>query len=118
MWLPEQLQFENIEVFHFTTAEISVIIPICGAGIIIVFTSIFSMSNLIPLPTRLNLVWMLRSFFQSIPLSLEEAALIDGVNQLQAMVRIVVLLAMPGIISSAIFTFVLVWNEYTLALFF
>lgn len=61
---------------------------------------------------------MLRSFFQSIPLSLEEAALIDGVHQLQAMVRIVVPLAMPGIISSAIFTFVLVWNEYTLALFF
>lgn len=63
-------------------------------------------------------MWMLRSFFLSIPKSLEEAAMVDGAGRLQALVRIVMPLAMPGLISCGIFTFVLVWNEYTLALLF
>ncbi len=63
-------------------------------------------------------MWMLRSFFLSIPRSLEEAAMVDGASRGQALVRIVLPLAMPGLISCGIFTFVLVWNEYTLALLF
>jgi len=63
-------------------------------------------------------MWMLRSFFLSIPLSLEEAAMVDGASRLQALLRIVLPLSMPGLISCGIFTFVLVWNEYTLALLF
>ena len=63
-------------------------------------------------------MWMLRSFFLSIPKSLEEAAMVDGASRGQALVRIVMPLAMPGLISCGIFTFVLVWNEYTLALLF
>jgi ABC-type glycerol-3-phosphate transport system permease component len=63
-------------------------------------------------------MWMLRSFFLSIPLSLEEAAMVDGASRLQALIRIVLPLSMPGLISCGIFTFVLVWNEYTLALLF
>jgi multiple sugar transport system permease protein len=63
-------------------------------------------------------MWMLRSFFLSIPTSLEEAAMVDGASRTQALFRIVMPLAMPGMISCGIFTFVLVWNEYTLALLF
>jgi ABC-type glycerol-3-phosphate transport system permease component len=88
------------------------------------------MSYLHLLNTRMSLIlsyvafslpfsmWMLRSFFLSIPLSLEEAAMVDGASRLQALIRIVLPLSMPGLISCAIFTFVLVWNEYTLALLF
>ena len=88
------------------------------------------MSYLHLLNTRISLVlsyvafslpfsmWMLRSFFLSIPLALEEAAMVDGASRLQALVRIVLPLARPGLISCGIFTFVLVWNEYTLALLF
>jgi multiple sugar transport system permease protein len=63
-------------------------------------------------------MWMLRSFFLSIPLALEEAAMVDGASRLGALVRIVLPLSRPGLISCGIFTFVLVWNEYTLALLF
>ena len=63
-------------------------------------------------------MWMLRSFFLSIPKSLEEAAMVDGAGRGQALMKIVIPLAMPGLISCGIFTFVLVWNEYTLALLF
>jgi ABC-type glycerol-3-phosphate transport system permease component len=88
------------------------------------------MSYLHILNTRISLIlsyvafslpfsmWMLRSFFLSIPLSLEEAAMVDGASRLQALIRIVLPLSMPGLISCGIFTFVLVWNEYTLALLF
>jgi len=63
-------------------------------------------------------MWMLRSFFLSIPLSLEEAAMVDGASRQQALIQIVLPLSRPGLISCGIFTFVLVWNEYTLALLF
>lgn len=88
------------------------------------------MSYLQILNTRISLVlsyvafslpfsmWMLRSFFLSIPLSLEEAAMVDGTSRLGALIRIVLPLSKPGLISCGIFTFVLVWNEYTLALLF
>ncbi|HSB04503.1 MAG TPA: carbohydrate ABC transporter permease [Thermodesulfobacteriota bacterium] len=88
------------------------------------------MRHLHLLNTRLSLIlsyvafslpfsmWMLRSFFLSIPLSLEEAAMVDGASRQQALVKIVLPLSRPGLISCGIFTFVLVWNEYTLALLF
>jgi multiple sugar transport system permease protein len=63
-------------------------------------------------------LWILRSFFLSIPKSLEEAAMVDGASRVQALVKIVLPLSMPGLISCGIFAFVLVWNEYTLALLF
>ncbi len=63
-------------------------------------------------------MWMLRSFFLSIPLSLEEAAMVDGASREQALAKIVLPLSKPALISCGIFTFVLVWNEYTLALLF
>ncbi len=63
-------------------------------------------------------MWMLRSFFLSIPLSLEEAAMVDGASRTKALVKIILPLSKPALISCGIFTFVLVWNEYTLALLF
>jgi multiple sugar transport system permease protein len=63
-------------------------------------------------------MWMLRAFFSSVPKSLEEAAMIDGASFLQTLTKIVLPLVKPGLISSGIFIFILVWNEYTLALIF
>jgi ABC-type glycerol-3-phosphate transport system permease component len=62
--------------------------------------------------------WLLTGYFQSIPRELEESALIDGASRLQAMLRIVVPLALPGILSAFIFAFTLSWNEYIYALIF
>src|SRR5881398_4212126 len=57
-------------------------------------------------------LWILRAFFQSIPLELEHAALIDGANRAQAMAYVVMPLALPGIIATAIFTFIVAWNDF------
>ena len=60
-------------------------------------------------------LWLLRSFFQSIPLELEEAALIDGATRPQAVRYVIVPLALPGVIATSIFTFIVAWNDYLFA---
>ena len=61
-------------------------------------------------------LWILRAFFQSIPVELEHAALIDGANRAQALTYVVMPLALPGIIATAIFTFIVAWNDFLFAL--
>jgi multiple sugar transport system permease protein len=61
-------------------------------------------------------IWMLIGFFRSVPVELEEAATIDGLSRMQAMVRIALPLTMPGLITTAIYTFVTAWNEFIFAL--
>lgn len=60
-------------------------------------------------------IWIIRSFFDSIPLELEEAALIDGCTPLGALVRIVVPLALPGLLAAFLLNFVDTWNEFLAA---
>ncbi len=62
--------------------------------------------------------WLLMGYFRSIPRELEESALIDGASRLRAMTQIVLPLALPGILSAAIFAFTLSWNEFIYALVF
>ncbi len=62
--------------------------------------------------------WMLMGFFKGIPRELEEAALVDGATRIQAMVRIAIPLALPGILAAALFAFTLSWNEFLYALIF
>lgn len=57
-------------------------------------------------------LWMLRTFFQAIPLDLEEAALTDGAGRVRAVVYVILPMALPGIIATGIFTFILAWNDY------
>ena len=62
--------------------------------------------------------WLLMGYFKTIPYELEECALIDGANRWQILVKIVVPLAIPGLISAFIFSFTLCWNEFIYALTF
>jgi multiple sugar transport system permease protein len=62
--------------------------------------------------------WLLMGYFKSIPFELEECALIDGANRWQILVKIVLPLAVPGLISAGIFAFTLSWNEFIYALTF
>jgi multiple sugar transport system permease protein len=59
--------------------------------------------------------WMLRAYLTSIPPELEEAALVDGATRVQAMIRIILPLAAPGVAAATIFAFTLSWNEYLYA---
>jgi multiple sugar transport system permease protein len=62
--------------------------------------------------------WLMMGYFRTIPKELEECAQIDGASRVQAMVRIVFPVAMPGILSAGIFAFTLSWNEFLYALVF
>jgi multiple sugar transport system permease protein len=61
-------------------------------------------------------IWILRAFFASIPKEIEEAAAIDGCRPLGALLRVVLPLSGPGLVSAAIFAFIAAWNEYIVAL--
>lgn len=61
-------------------------------------------------------IWILSSFFASIPTEIEEAAWIDGCNRFTTLTRIVLPLALPGLVTAFIFTFIAAWNEFVIAL--
>lgn len=63
-------------------------------------------------------VWLMMGFFKTIPQELEDAALVDGCSRLQALVRIVFPISLPGILTVVIFTFSLVINEFVYAITF
>jgi multiple sugar transport system permease protein len=60
--------------------------------------------------------WMLMGYFRSMPVELEEQAMVDGCTKFGALVRILLPLSAPGLVASAIFSFTLSWNEFLLAL--
>src|SRR5438309_2890543 len=62
--------------------------------------------------------WLLMGYFRGIPRELEEAALVDGASRIQAMTRVVIPLALPGILSAGMFAFTLSWGEFLYALVF
>ncbi|KGM33368.1 ABC transporter permease [Inquilinus limosus] len=76
------------------------------AGLVIAYSSI-----LLPLSA-----WMMKSYFEGIPASLDRAALIDGCSRLKALWKILLPVARPGIIAAAIFCFLVSWNEFLFAL--
>ena len=62
--------------------------------------------------------WLLMGYFRTIPREIEECAMIDGCSRLQALVRIVLPVALPGIICAILFSFTFSWNEFLYALVF
>ncbi|MFD0717474.1 carbohydrate ABC transporter permease [Paenibacillus sp. GCM10027626] len=62
-------------------------------------------------------IWMMRSFFEEIPVALEEAAFVDGASRFQVFIKIILPLATPGLIATAIFCLINSWNEFVFALF-
>jgi multiple sugar transport system permease protein len=62
--------------------------------------------------------WLLLGYFRTVPREIEECALIDGATRLQALVRIVLPVALPGIICTVLFSFTQSWNEFIYALTF
>jgi ABC-type glycerol-3-phosphate transport system permease component len=60
--------------------------------------------------------WFLANFFSQIPRELEEAAVTDGATRLQALWKVIVPVALPGVFTAAILSFILAWNDFTFAL--
>jgi multiple sugar transport system permease protein len=61
-------------------------------------------------------LWMMKSYLDGIPRDLEEAAMVDGANRLQALIKIVAPLTLPGVIAVAVQAYLWSWNEYLFAL--
>lgn len=68
-------------------------------------------STTVPLCT-----WLMKSFFDSIPKALEEAAYIDGCGRLSAMIKIIIPLSSPGILAIGLYSFLLAWDDYLFCL--
>ena len=61
-------------------------------------------------------IWMIKGFIDALPSEIEEAAVVDGCNQFQVLLRVTLPLIMPGIITAAVFCFIQSWNEFLFAL--
>lgn len=67
------------------------------------------------LPT---VIWIMHSYFQTLPKELEEAAMIDGCNRFQALLKVIIPLSGPGLVAVSAFAFLSSWNEFFMALIF
>jgi len=94
-------------------APIMIVVPIYilarRLGIVDTHTALVLSYSSFCLPFSL---WLLRAFFQSIPIELEEAAQVDGAGRPRALIYIVAPLALPGLLATSIFTFTLAWTDY------
>ncbi|MCZ2113436.1 MAG: carbohydrate ABC transporter permease [Anaerolineae bacterium] len=63
-------------------------------------------------------IWLMATFFRSIPVELEEAALIDGCSRLQILYKVIMPISAPGLVSTGLFIFLLAWDEFFYALIF
>jgi ABC-type glycerol-3-phosphate transport system permease component len=103
----------SLILFTYMFAPIMIIIPfyvlIKKMGIANTHLALIMAYTAFCLPFSL---WLLRAFFQGIPMALEEAALTDGAGRIRAVIYVILPLALPGIIATGIFTFILAWNDY------
>jgi multiple sugar transport system permease protein len=106
----------GVALFAYTIPPILVLVPI--ARIITGLGLGNSLSALIILYTATLLpfaIWVLRSYFNGLLIEIEQAAMIDGCTRFGAFVRVALPQAVPGIISTSIFTFNAAWSEYLFA---
>ncbi len=111
--------FSNMALICYMLPEVLIVLPlyiyVVKLGLADTLFSLIIANTAFTLPLAL---WFMRSYFNAIPVSLEESAMIDGCTRLQAMMRITVPLALPGIISVGVFSFNHAWNEFLFALVF
>jgi multiple sugar transport system permease protein len=114
---PGRERIAALVLFTYLLPSVVLIIPlyllIVRMGLANTLTSLVLAYTTFALPYAL---WLLRSFMRGIPADLESAALIDGASRIGAFFDVILPQALPGIISTGLFTFILAWNEYLYAL--
>ena len=107
----------TLVLFTYLLPSVVLIIPLylmmVELGLSNTLTSLILAHTTFALPYAL---WLLRSFMEGVPEDLESAALVDGATRLGAFRDVILPQLLPGIISTALFTFILSWNEYLYAL--
>ena len=114
---PGRERLAQLVLFTYLLPSVVLIIPlyllIVWIGLANTLPSLMIAYTTFALPFAL---WILRSFMAGIPPDLEAAAMIDGASRMGAFFDVILPQALPGIISTALFTFILAWNEYLFAL--
>jgi multiple sugar transport system permease protein len=114
---PGRETLANLVLFTYLLPSVVLIIPLyllmVKVGLSNTIWSLVLAYTTFALPYAL---WLLRSFMRGIPEDLESAALVDGASRIGAFIDVILPQALPGIISTALFTFILSWNEYLYAL--
>ena len=114
---PGRERLARLVLFTYLLPSVVLIIPLyflmIKVGLVNTLASLIIAYTTFALPYAL---WLLRSFMAAIPDDLEAAALVDGATRMQAFFDVILPQAVPGIISTALFTSILAWNEYLYAL--
>ena len=114
---PGRERLAKLVLFTYLLPSVVLVLPLyfvmVAAGLVNTLASLVIAYTTFALPYAL---WLLRSFMAAIPDDLEAAALVDGASRMQAFVDVILPQALPGIISTALFTAILAWNEYLYAL--
>jgi multiple sugar transport system permease protein len=114
---PGRERLAQLVLFTYLLPSVVLIIPLyflmIWIGLANTLTSLVIAYTTFALPYAL---WLLRSFMAAIPVDLESAALVDGATRMEAFIDVILPQALPGIISTALFTSILAWNEYLYAL--
>jgi len=114
----KSLSFGYILILLFRMVPaVAIIIPfyaICqNIGLLGSLSSVILGHSIFTLPF---VVWILRGFFADIPREIEEAALLDGCTRFTTIIRVILPIAMPGLIAAAVYAFMFSWNEFFFSL--
>lgn len=107
--------FLVVQMFSPVIVVISLFKIMAGAGLLDTY---LSMILAVAVFTIAFTTWMMSGYFRSIPLEIEEAALIDGCSRLRTMVQVMLPIAAPGVVTAMIYTFIYGWNEFLFGLSF
>lgn len=106
------LQFLLVNMFPIVLLIIPLFIIMKNLGLLDTHLGLILAHSTFSIPFA---TWMMISYFDAIPRSLDEAAMVDGCTPIGAMVRVVLPLTVPGIIATGIYIFITSWNEYLYA---
>jgi len=106
------LSILTTQMFPATMLLLPLYIMIAKLGLVNTFLglSVFYVSTALPF-----CIWQMKGFYDTIPVSLEEAARIDGCSQYQAFTKVILPVATPGLVITALFSFMTAWSEYIVA---
>ena len=107
------LQFLLINMFPLVLLILPLFVLMRQLGLLDSYLALIIANSTIAIPFS---VWMMTSYINGIPKSLDEAAMTDGCSRLQAMRKVILPLCAPGIIATGIYIFITAWNEYLYAL--
>lgn len=106
------LSILTTQMFPATMLLLPLYIMIAKLGLVNTFLglSVFYVATALPF-----CIWQMKGFYDTIPVSLEEAARIDGCSQLSAFTKVILPVATPGLVITALFSFMTAWSEYIVA---